>query len=400
MKHRRYPGCGRKVARWISISSILAAAGANVAGAASPGDFEKAWAIEGLSTAQYYEVSLPDEAIAATRERWSDSAVFDARNRVLRFAVELDRARYAGAKETPGWVAAPCTVVDEPNAHAQALRCAAASPLARATGISFGVRSKNYHLALDLRLLDESGTVLSTYRADREGFLTQITIGFDAPVDGSAVIIEGLQPEQQLERAAMHALGDEEPGLEWRDARLVSGKAGDKVFVYATGGPLKAYSARISKEPTPGEFVQLHVGKCPVEACPYAEGVASLDATDFAKDGESYPVRLGTFGMPDPFLSLRSFSALAAVPRVRIGIQRPRLHFLANGTPPYAFAVGGKPPTGSKISRDLPMGPYAIATLAPYRKALPFWIIGDYAGPLLMLFALAIAGVWIARSRL
>ena len=98
---------------------------------------------------------------------------------------------------------------------------------------------------------------------------------------------------------------------------------------------------------------------------------------------------------------MRSLSALAAAPRVKIGFERPRLHFSANGTPPYAFAVGGKRPDQGKqtLSRDLPIAPYAVATLAPYRRMLPLWIFVDYAGPLLIVLALAIGGVWYSRSR-
>lgn len=402
MNHRG-PPCpsGIAVARWIATFAILVGAGAGVAGAASTGDFAKVWAIEGISTAQYYEIPLPDEAIAATRERWSDAAVFDARNLLMPYAIKLDKIAHAGEKESPGWGSSPCTSVGEANAQTTAFRCESAPPLARTTGISFGVRSKTNRIHLDLRVLDDSGTVLSTYRADREGFLTRITIGFDAPLDGSAVIIEGLEPGQLLEHASMHALPDEDSDLDWREARLVSDRAGDKVFVYATDMPVKVYSARIAKDPAPAEYVELHVGKCPVEACPYAESLASLDATDFPKDGESYPVRLGSFGMSDPFLSVRSFSALAAAPRVKFGFERPRLRFMANGTPPYAFAIGGTrlPANAHTSSRDMPIGPYAVATLTEYHNTLPLWIIGDHAGPLLILLALAIGGVWVSRSR-
>jgi hypothetical protein len=398
MNHRRLPIGSRAAALW-PIAAILVGAGANVAGAASPGDFAKAWAIEGLSTARYYEISLPDEAIAATRARWSDAAVFDARNRLMTFSVELDRVRYAGEKEAPGWVSAPCSLVADVNGRGTRLRCESAPAVARTTGIAFDIRSDNYRVGLDLRVLDDSDTVLSTYRAGREGFVSSITIGFDAPLDGSTVIIEGLHPDQHLEHASMRALPEEDSGLEWREARHISGQAGDKVFVYATERPVKVYSAQISKGSAPLEYVQVRIGKCRIEACPNAESLASLDATDFAKDGESYPVRLDTFGTSDPFLRVSSFTALASVPRLRIGIQRPRLHFLANGTPPYAFAVGGErsPPGARVLSRDLPMGPYAVATLAPYHYTLPFWIIGDYAGPFLIVLALAVAGVWITR---
>ena len=157
----------------------------------------------------------------------------------MTFAILLGKTQHASDKQPPGWKSAVCAPVGETKSHSHGIRCESETPVAQTTGMSFGVRSNNYRVSLDLRVLDESGAVLATYRADRQGFLTRITLGFDAPLNSSAVIIEGLDPEQQLEHASMHALAEEDPALVWRDARLVGGRPGDKSFVYATDAPVK-----------------------------------------------------------------------------------------------------------------------------------------------------------------
>jgi len=397
MHYDRRPRVNR-IAHRVSLaaSAILIAVGAQNT-AASPDDFAKVWAIEDVSTAPYYEVALPDEALAATRQRWADAAVFDARGRPMAFRIVLDKV--AGIGKEPVHVAyAQCTPEDD----GARLRCIADPTPDHITGIRIGVRSKTFNSAIELRVLDATGTPVATYSNDLKGFLSYATIGFGAPIEGSSILIEGVADSQQIETVSMYVLPPEENDLDWREARLVRGEPGAKHFVYATDVPAKAYSAHLSVENLQDSFGEFHIGGCSADTCTRGTDGFALGAADFSKSGESYAVRLGTFGMREPLLSIETPYVLAAAPRLRIGFFRPRLRFAANGTPPYAFAVGGERPPArarSRAQEDIPLGKMATASLGPYRATFPSWAVAEYTGPALVLIALSIGGAWAVRKR-